>query len=483
MSLVFGLGYLLLLVGVGLWSASRTRGPEDFYLAGRKLGPTALTLSVLASIMSGFVFVGGPGLFYEIGLSSFWITISSSFTGALMCWLLARPLFEYSRKKDCLTIPDVLYERYQCRLSSGLAATAIVLGAIVYLATQLRALGAILGSIFSVQVETGIILGSAILVFYSAAGGMLASVYTDVIQGAVMLWTATLVFYFSVTTAGSLSGLLEWVSIDGGLSPWSTIGPVSALSWFFLFAIGSLGQPHVVNRLMMVRDLSTLRFFPLALAGAMLTCGLIWLGGGLGVRAMVASGQMAPPVQADLGIGNFLIEFTPGWLSAAALTGIVAAIMSTADSFITVGAAALSRDFPRSLRRTVRRPVLTARVATLILFLAAVVAAWTLSDLVAFLGILSFALFAAALTPVLAVGLNWERPGRTAARLSLITGVVAVLVFETAKRAEWINLFSPGLVALLLSMIVFIGFAAPVFSRPVRPELGASDRLLAREVR
>ena len=67
------------------------------------------------------------------------------------------------------------------------------------------------------------------------------------------------------------------------------------LSWFFVFSIGSLGQPHVVNKFMMIRDLKVLRFFPLALALSMLLCSLIWLGSGLAVKGLVL-GNVIPPL-------------------------------------------------------------------------------------------------------------------------------------------------------------------------------------------
>ena len=112
MSGVAGITFLLALLAVGVIAARRGQGPVDYFLAGRRLGPVVLVLTTMASIMSGFAFVGGPGLFYEIGLGSFWITISSSFTGALMGWLLARPLFEMSHGRGCLTIPEVIRARF-----------------------------------------------------------------------------------------------------------------------------------------------------------------------------------------------------------------------------------------------------------------------------------------------------------------------------------------------------------------------------------
>lgn len=459
MNLLVGLAYLLILIGVGIYAVRRTADAADYYLAGRRLGLFTLVLATMASIMSGFVFVGGPGLFYQVGLGSFWITISSSFTGALMCWLLAKPLMRLSNERGCLTIPDVVLERFGCRFASGCASVAILAGVVGYLATQLLALGILLDAMTPLGRGPAMLLGLGVLIFYSAAGGMLAGVYTDVVQGAIMLWVATLIFYFALAGSGGLEGITDGFvrAGSGGLGPWGEAGALTCLGWFFLFSVGSLGQPHVVNRFMMIRDLRLLKFFPLLLALTMMLCGLVWLGAGAAVKSLVLSGTLPAPVDPDDSITLFLSHVAPGWLAPLAYVGVVAAIMSTADSFVNVGAAAMSRDLARALGFRLERQVMWGRWCSLLIYALAGGLAIGSRMLVAYLGILAFSGFAAALTPSLAVGLNWEEAGRWAARISIVTGLGLSVGLEIWSRIG-VYPFSvpPGLLALVSSLLVFM---------------------------
>ncbi len=452
--------YLGFLVGIGLWSLSRTRTPRDFFLAGGKVGLIPAVLATMASIMSGFVFVGGPGLFYSVGLSSFWITVSSSFTGAMMCWLLARPLHQIAQREDCLTIPDVIYLRFGCRFSSGLAGVGILIGVIGYLATQMTALGVIVASMLPISLSTAMWLGAGVLVFYTVAGGMLAGVYTDVVQGAIMLWAATLVFLFALQAAGGLQSISRTLlqQDPSFLHPWGITGSMGALSWFFVFAVGALGQPHVVHKFMMIKNLRVLRYFPLILAVSMILCGLIWLGGGLAVKTLVLRGELAPLSNPDEAITVFLREFTPTWLTALVYAGILSAIMSTADSFVNIGAAVLTRDFPRAAGYALRNQVFLGRVFSLLLFVLALIFARLAGDRVAYLGIFGFGTFAAALTPSLILGLNWERANYWAARSSILAGILLNVSLEALDRAGLYGLqVAPAAVSLSFSFLIFLG--------------------------
>ena len=475
MSVILIFAYLLTLVAIGIWAAGKTRDASGFFLAGRRLGLLTTALATMASIMSGFVFVGGPGLFYSIGLGSFWIVISSSFTGAMMAWLLAKPLHNLASEQGCLTVPDVILARYGCRFSSGVSALAIVAGVIGYLATQLTALGLILSAVLDVPAWAGLTVGVLVLVFYTTAGGMLASVYTDVVQGLVMFGASLVIFVLALASQGG-PGEISTVILKGspeGLSPWGTVGPLVCLGWFFLFAVGSLGQPHVVNKFMMVRDLRSLRHFPWILAVSMVVCTLVWLGVGLSVKSAVLSGRLAALQNPDDAVASFLQAFAPAWLTALTYAAVVSAIMSTGSSFVNIGAAALTRDLPRAFGRKPKAEVLGGRLLSVALVAVSLLFAAVTRDLVAYLGILGFGMFAASLAPVLALGLNWEAAGKWSARAALTVGVGGAILLEALSRlGVYTPKIGPGALALVLGFLAFVAVGLASQSRERNPRGG-----------
>lgn len=457
--LIAGVLYLAVLLGIGLYSLRAGRDASDYFLAGRSLGLVVTVLTTLASIMSGFVFVGGPGLFYQVGFGSLWIILSGSFTGALMCWVLAKPLFRISRQHGSLTLLEVLRVRFPGRWTAAVMVAAVLAGVVGYLAVQLKALAVIAASALPVSPATAVALALVVLVFYSSAGGNLAGVMTDVIQGVLMLWVSSFALVFAMQAFGRLPPTLTWSSSlePGWMGPWGTVGPAMALGWFLVFALGSMGQPHVVNRFMMIRDLSVLRWFPLLLAAGMVVCGLIWISAGLSVRLLSDAGMIVPPGHPDETLSRFLGSVAPAWFRPLAYIGVVAAIMSTADSFAGVGAACLARDLPALLGRSWKRPVVWGRISMLLLFGCAGWLAAGTSQLTAYLGVAAFGLFAACLGPLLVIGLNWPAAGDRAASAAVTVGLASSLALEWAVWSGRLSLQVPAsLAALALSLNVFL---------------------------
>ncbi|MFC1671115.1 sodium/proline symporter, partial [Spirochaetota bacterium] len=191
------LAYLALVILIGFWAARKTRNAKDFFIAGQGIGLIVTGLATMSAAFSGFVFIGGPGLTYKIGLSSLFIVIPVSFSAGLLCWVVAKRLRLLSEVREVYTIPDAIFCRYKSRFASGLSAVAVIVGTIGYLGAQLLAMGILIESIFNTRAVFGpyslvvaMGIGLVVVLFYAIAGGMIAGVYTDLFQGAMMVIAA-----------------------------------------------------------------------------------------------------------------------------------------------------------------------------------------------------------------------------------------------------------------------------------------------------
>ncbi len=437
------LAYLAISMAIGVWSLRRTKSSRDFWIAGQGLGVVVTGIATMAAAFSGFVFVGGPGLTYRIGLSSLFINVSIGFTAALLGWALAKRLRLLAEVRDVYTVPDAILCRYRSRTASGAAAVAVLIGSVGYLGAQLLALGTVLAAALGLENwGLAVLLGTAVLLFYSTAGGMVAGIWTDVFQGALMLLGAVGVFLYAMKAGGGLSEITRSISQSESfgrqfLEPFGSTPVLTPLCFFFVFGIGVLGQPHMLHKFFMLKDPRRLKWLPLVLGGSQIVCLLIWLGLGLAVPALVAQGKMPPLQNPDDAAPLFLLNFTPELLAGLAVAAILSAIMSTADSFTNLGAAALVRDLPKALGRTVEKELLWGRIATVGVTMAAAVTAYLYDDLIALLGTFSFGTFGAALAPALAVGLNWKRVTAKAATASIVTGTAVNLVLEFLGRQTY----------------------------------------------
>lgn len=433
-------GYLLVVLGIGMWAARRTRSPRDYFIAGQRLGLFVTGLGTMASAFSGFVFLGGPGLTYRLGLSSLWIVLPVGFTAGLLCWVLAKRLWWMASAREVYTVPDAVACRYGNRVTTALSALAVAMGSISYLAAQLLAMGVLLQTIFGLEsLAVAMALGLVVLLSYSTLGGMVAGMYTDLVQGALMLGAAVLLCSQAVSAAGGwerLTGSLRESALFGGefLEPFGGASPSRAFGLFFVFGIGVLGQPHMVHKFFMLADPRRIRHLPWVLGASQVVCLLVWLGVGLAVPALVAQGALDPLTRADDAAPTFLLRYASDTVAGLFLAGVLAAIMSTADSLLNIGSAAIVRDLPRALKMPLNDELSWARAATVMVGIAAAAIGLAYGDLIALLGTLAFGTFGAALAPSLAVGMLWHRVPASAASASIATGLLASVLLELSTR-------------------------------------------------
>jgi Na+/proline symporter len=471
------LGYMVTCVAIGLWAMGRTRTTQDFFMAGRNLGVIITSVALFSSLLSGFGFVGGPGLVYQMGISSFWIVIASSVGFALSYFLLGKRLRLFAGLCGSVSLPDVAEARYGSRGVRLLVAVAILCGVLAYLAAQIKAMAVVLQEIFKSNELPGheslllaVAISCAVLVFYCVTGGIIASVYTDLFQGAVMVVAAVLIFF---TAARSLEGgFPEMARVIGeddpeAIGPWGTLGMFACLSWYFLFGLGGVGQPHVVTKMMMTRRVEDARFaLPVSLAGYLLAA-LLWIGIGLLMRAAVIEG-LSPLARADDAAPVFLQTYATPALAGVVFAGLFAAIMSTADGFLNIGAAAVVHDIPRALTgRSLERELFWARTTTVLLAVGSAVFSLTSPlGLIGLLGTFGWGVFASALVPAIAFGLNWKRATPAAACASIGLSLVvnlAVLILQLQNVRVPYGV-AGGTLALLASLAVFLGVS--LLSKP-----------------
>ena len=444
--LACAVAYLAAVLVVAAWAARRTRNAKDFFIAGQGVGLVVTGLATTTAAFSGFVFLGGPGLTYRLGTASFLICASTGFTAALLCWTVGKRLRLLAGVREVYTVPDAVLVRFASRRAAGLAAVAVVAGTVGYLGAQLLALGVVIESLFGTRdllgawsLPVAMALGTLVVLVYAVSGGMVAGVYTDVVQGAVMLAAAVTVFAYAMAAGGGPGGIARAIAESPAfgadfLDPMAGVPAAAGLGLFVVFAVGVLGQPHMLHKFYMLDDPAKLRWMPLVIAGSQTLCLLIWVGIGMAVPALVAGGGLAPLANPDQAAPTFLLERVPSPVAGLVFAGVLAAIMSTADSFVNVGAAALVRDLPRALGRPLADELGWGRRAVAGLAAASALFAWAYGDLVALLGTFAFGTFAAALAPTLAIGLAWRRVTAAAATASIATGLGSSLGLELLGR-------------------------------------------------
>jgi len=477
-----GVLYFAVIVGISIWAARRTRTANDFFVAGKGIGLIALTVASVSVSVSGFAFIGGPGFIYAVGLGAMYIVLPAAVTNVMGAWVLAKRMRLLGEARSLITVPDAIGARYRSRAAQGLSAIAILVGIVGYMATNALAMGVVINAIFGVGLGWGIWIGMGVTLAYSASGGILAGIYNDVFQGTLMAAASVLVFMFVLRFGGGLGDISRTILAHDSalLGPWGKITPLAALSFFFIFSMGSLGQPQAVHKYYMLRDPLQLKWYPLLKTVGLILVLLLYFGVGVGVKAFVLDGRLAPLASPDQATPALLLNVTPIVLAALVFSGVAAATMSAANSFINIGAAIVTHDLPIAFGRRVANELRWGRGVTVVIAIAAALTAQRSGAMVAFLGIFGWGLFASTLVPALAVGLNWQGATRSGAMASIATGLVVTLALETAAYFK-VFTFPAGVtasaVAMVASFLVF--FVVSWLTRRQAPtELDADVRLV-----
>jgi SSS family transporter len=470
--------YFAMCIGVGLWAITRTKSTKDFFMAGRDLGIVVTAMAMFSSTLSGFGFVGGPGMIYDRGMSSVWMIVCGTVATCFSFYLVGKRLRIFAEVFDTVSLPGAVRARYNSETTRFLTAVAILFGVIGYLAAQTKAMAIVFQGIVNnidglpqISIETALAISVAVLIFYCVTGGIIAGVYTDLVQGIVMMIAGILVVLAAINAVdGGVSGAVTYIMTDDpeAAAPWGTLGALGAMSWYFLFVMGACGQPHAITKFMMAKKIKDLKkIMALSFVAGTLAV-FLWIAIGLAMRALVVSGTYAQLGQPDDAASAFLQNFAHPLLAGVVFAALFAAIMSTADSFLNIGAAAIIHDIPKALiGRSLNNELMWARIATFgIAVFAALFVLYSNQDLVALLGTFGWGTFAAALVPTVAIGFNWKRATPMAANVAIVASLAANFAIELGDIQVPHGIHG-GAIALVISLTLFFGIS--LMSKP--PEL------------
>ncbi|MCP3986822.1 MAG: sodium:proline symporter, partial [bacterium] len=168
--------YLAMMLGVGLFTYRYMRTLDDFVLGGRRLGPWVSAISERASGESAWFLLGLPGAAYSLGFTEYWSVIGIA-CGILASWtFIAIPLRRETARLGALTLPDYFELRFndRSRTLRIVSMVAILFFYTAYVAAQLHGAGKILNATFDLPPFWGIVIGTAVVMFYTLMGGFLA---------------------------------------------------------------------------------------------------------------------------------------------------------------------------------------------------------------------------------------------------------------------------------------------------------------------
>ncbi|NNE03049.1 MAG: cation acetate symporter [Eudoraea sp.] len=476
-----------LYIGIAIWS--RASSTSDFYIAGGHVPALANGLATAADWMSAASFLGMAGLLSFTGYDG--SVYLMGWTGGYV--LLALLLAPYLRKFGKFTVPDFIGDRYYSNITRTVAVICALLVSFTYVAGQMRGVGLVFSRFLEVPINTGVMIGMIIVLFYAVLGGMKGITYTQVAQYCVLIFAFMVpAIFISIQMTGnpipqigmgsnvlgeeiSLLDKLDGLSTELGFNAY-TDGSKSMTDIFFITAalmVGTAGLPHVIVRFFTVPNVRDARksagyallfiaiLYTTAPAIAVFartnlletvsdqpyenmpewfqkweTTGLIVFDDKNGdgrIQYIADKTNNELTVDPDITVlANPEIANLPNWVIALVAAGGLAAALSTAAGLLLVISTSISHD----LIKKQWRPNISDKAELIFARLSAVVAVCIAGyfginppDFVAATVALAFGLAAASFFPAIILGIFYKKMNKEGATAGMVVGMLFMLYY------------------------------------------------------
>lgn len=444
--------YMTAVVGIGVYFAKRAnKNAEAYFLGGRTLGPWVAAFSAEASDMSGWLLMGLPGLAYWTGIASAGWTAIGLFVGTYLNWLIiSKRLHIYSVKLDAITIPGFFSNRFheKKKIILTISSLFIIVFFTVYAGQCLASCGKLFVNLFDLDYHEMMIVAAIFVLLYTFLGGFLAESASDFMQAIVMVVALVSILAMAVVNAGGFGTVIENAkSYDGFFSLFSTATPSSevpnafgsAEPYAFLsicsslaWGLGYFGMPQVLLRFMGIRSAKELT------RSRRVAC--VWLF--ISMSAAVLIGIVGRSVEGLTYLSNAEAEnifmdtataFLPPIFAGFACAGILAASISSSDSYLLISTSALAENIYHGILKKDagnREIMWVSRISMALITIVAMVIAWDSNSTI--FGITSFAWagFGATFGPLMLFSLFWKGISYEGAIAGMLTGGIMVFFWE-----------------------------------------------------
>ena len=454
--------YMAAVIAIGLLYAKRAnKNSDEYFLGGRSLGPWVTAMSAEASDMSGWLLMGLPGVAYWCGLADAFWTAFGLAVGTYFNWLvISKRLRRYSvQAGNAITLPDFFSNRFRENKKTImlLSSVFILLFFTVYASSCFVTCGKLFSTLFGTPYVTMMIIGAIFVLVYTVLGGFLAESASDFMQAIVMIVSLAVIVCLGVAQAGGLSavfanasqipGFLEFFGLAvptvdangqqlveagkpvfGAAADYGLLSVCSMMAW----GLGYFGMPQVLLRFMAIRKESELnRSRRIAMIWVVISLGVAVFIGIVG-RQLYPTGLLTKSAAENIFI-TLATSSLPPLLAGFVMAGILAATISSSDSYLLISASAVAQNIFRGVIKkdaTEKQVMWVSRITLVVIAIFAIIIAWDSNSTI--FGITSFAWagFGAAFGPLMIFSLFWKRTTYPAAIAGMLSGGVMVFFWK-----------------------------------------------------
>ncbi|MFC3420028.1 sodium:solute symporter [Salinicoccus hispanicus] len=455
------LGYLVLMVVIGVVAAKKNETRSDFYVASNRMNGSILFATIFATVFGANGYLGTSGQVYNDGFNIIWINICAG-SAYFLLFFISGKIRGVAAKHEVFTLPDIMELRFSKQaayLTTTFSLIAVVGGA----GGAILGVGTILNSILGIDTTVAILITAVVTIVYTTFGGLMGVAVTDWVQSMIMIFGMVLIIVFgfvllsdSSDNVNFLSSGMETLTNDLGpdfLSLTNGVTFLIIIAWAVTFAPLNTISQNQIQRVYAAKTQKTIQRVSLLMV---LTISL-FMAFGLALIGVIGK-QILPGLENAESVYPMLaMEVTNPVIGMIIVTGILGACMSTIDSNLLGSGIHISRDIYERHKRskgesiTEKKSLRVTRTSLVIIgvfsTVAALMATSILDLLLSTLGIFAGGTF----IPVLA-GIYWKRMNAFGAITGQAFGGGATIIATVLETSV-----SAVLIGIIFSLIGTVG--------------------------
>ncbi len=454
--------YMAAVIMIGVFCAKRAnKNSEAYFLGGRSLGPWVTAMSAEASDMSGWLLMGLPGVAYWCGLADAAWTAIGLAVGTYLNWLIvSKRLRRYSvRANNSITLPDFFSNRFRENKKHImlLSAAFILIFFTVYAASCFVTCGKLFSTLFGMPYQAMLIVGAVFVLIYTILGGFLAESISDFMQAIVMIVALTVIVIIGIVNAGGIGAIVENAKaipgffeffglatpvvdeagtqileagkpVFGNADDYDVLNICSMMAW----GLGYFGMPQVLLRFMAIRKEEELK--------RSRRIAIVWVVISLAVAVFIGivGRQLFPDALLTKSAAESIFitmaeSYLPPILAGFVMAGILAATISSSDSYLLIAASAFSKNvFQGVFKKNAsdKQVMNVSRITLLALTAIGIIIALDENSVIFDIVSFAWAGFGATFGPIMIFSLFWKRVNKPGAVAGMISGAAMVFFWK-----------------------------------------------------
>lgn len=422
--------YLVSTLVVGIFAGRNVRSMRDFSVSAKNFPTSVLVSTIFATWIGGDDLIGVSERIYGVGLVFFVISLGQCVSLFLHAYIIApRVIRDFTNK---ISVGEIMRELYgkPGQVMSGLANVLFSIG---YVAVQVKAIGCICGMFFEISHFYGIIIGSFVVIEYSSFGGIRSVVFTDVLQFGVLIIGISMMANVSLEKVGGWEYLLFNLP-EHHIELASYQGSFLLFVAYFVYCAFPCFNPMLIQRILMAKDKRQS-------AQSLVISGILYIPFYAIITVIALSAVlMFPGIDPNDAFLNILDYSLPTVVKGMAVSGVLAVIMSTADSVLNVSSIATTRDVIAVLwpsKISDKSELMLSRIVTVLLGITSIYVATMFSSMIDFGIYFSNFWTPTVVAPMFLYLFNLKTDVKTYL-ISVIMGFVSIIIFRYSVTGGYV---------------------------------------------